>query len=143
LTRQQPNGWYAECCLDDVERPLLHTIAYTMEGLLESGAILNEPRFIEGARKAAVALLALQRADGSLAGRFDRDWQPAATWSCLTGDAQTAIVWIRLSGITGEERFAAAAGRMIRYLCGTQNLVSDDPGIRGGIAGSRPIWGEY
>ena len=143
LTRQQPNGWYAECCLDDDERPLLHTIAYTMEGLLESGAILDEPRYIEGARKAAVALLGLQRPDGSLAGRFDRDWRPTAKWSCLTGDAQTAIVWFRLAEITGDKAFASAALRMIHYLCGTQNLTSGDPGIRGGIAGSRPIWQEY
>lgn len=143
LSRQQPNGWYAECCLDDDERPLLHTIAYTMEGLLESGAILNEPRFIEGARKAADALLALQRPDGSLAGRFDRDWHPAAKWSCLTGDAQTAIVWFRLTEITGEKKYAEAAARMIRYLSSTQNLTSNDPGIRGGIAGSQPIWQEY
>ena len=143
LTRQQPNGWYAECCLDDDTQPLLHTIAYTMEGLLESGAILNEPRYIEGARKAAVALLALQRPDGSLAGRFDRDWTPTVRWSCLTGDAQTAIVWFRLSEITGETKYAAAAARMTDYLCGTQNLTSGDPGIRGGIAGSQPIWQEY
>lgn len=143
LTRQQPNGWYAECCLDDNEQPLLHTIAYTMEGLLESGAILNEPRYIAGARLAADALLALQRPDGSLAGRFDRDWKPAAKWSCLTGDAQTAIVWFRLAEITGEKKYADAANRMIRYLSSTQNLKSNDPGIRGGIAGSQPIWQEY
>jgi len=143
LTRQQPNGWYAECCLDDNEQPLLHTIAYTMEGLLESGVILNEPRYIAGARKAADALLALQRPDGSLAGRFDRDWRPAAKWSCLTGDAQTAIVWFRLAEITGEKKYAEAAGRMIHYLSSTQNLTSNDPGIRGGIAGSQPIWQEY
>jgi hypothetical protein len=143
LSRQQPNGWYAECCLDDDERPLLHTIAYTMEGLLESGAILNEPRYIEGARKTADALLGLQRRDGSLPGRFDRQWKPAARWSCLTGDAQTAIVWFRLAEITGEQRYAAAATRMTRYLGSTQNSTSSDPGIRGGIAGSKPIWQEY
>ncbi len=143
LTRQQPNGWYPDCCLDDNERPLLHTIAYTMEGLLESGVILGEPRYVDAARKAADALLALQRPDGSLAGRFDRDWRPAVTWSCLTGDAQTAIVWFRLAEVTGERRYADAAGRMTRYLGSTQNTTSSNPGVRGGIAGSQPIWQEY
>lgn len=143
LTRQQPNGWYPDCCLDDNERPLLHTIAYTMEGLLESGMILGEPRYVDAARKAADALLALQRPDGSLAGRFDRDWRPAVTWSCLTGDAQTAIVWFRLAEVTGERRYADAAGRMTRYLGSTQNTTSSNPGVRGGIAGSQPIWQEY
>jgi hypothetical protein len=64
-------------------------------------------------------------------------------WSCLTGDAQTAIVWFRLAEITGDKAFGAAALRMVDYLCSTQNLTSGDPGIRGGIAGSRPIWQEY
>jgi len=143
LTRQQANGWFAECCLDDNERPLLHTLAYTMEGLLESGVILQEPRYIEAARKAADALLGLQRSDGGLAGRFDASWSPAANWSCLTGDAQSAIVWFRLFELTGDKIYAEAAARMNRYLSGTHDLRSGDPGIRGGIKGSQPIWAEY
>ena len=45
LTKQRPNGWFEECCLDDDQRPLLHTIAYTMEGLFEAGERLGEARF--------------------------------------------------------------------------------------------------
>ena len=44
---------------------------------------------------------------------------------------------------TGEERYLRAAERMNRYLSATQDLGSPDPGIRGGIKGSQPIWGEY
>lgn len=143
LTRQEPNGWFAECCLDDDVHPLLHTLAYTMEGLLEAGVVLQAPRFIDAARTAADALLARQRPDGSLAGRFDRAWEPAVRWSCLTGDAQTAIVWLRLHALTRDARYADAATRLIAYLCSTQDLSSANPGIRGGIAGSQPIWGGY
>lgn len=143
LTRQRGNGWFEECCLDDNDRPLLHTIAYTMEGLLESGRILNEARYAEAARRAADALLALQRPDGGLAGRFDAAWNPVARWSCLTGDAQTAIVWLRLFERTGERRYLDAARRLNRYIAGTQDLRNEDPGIRGGIQGSDPIYGEY
>jgi len=143
LTRQQPNGWYAECCLDDNQKPLLHTIAYTMEGLLESGVILQEQRFIDGAKLAADALMKLQRLDGSLAGQFDSSWNPAAGWSCLTGDAQTAIVWFRLFEMTGDRKYFEAASRLNRYLSSTQDLKSSDPGIRGGIKGAQPIWGAY
>lgn len=143
LTRQEPNGWFAECCLDDDARPLLHTLAYTMEGLLEAGVVLDAPRFITAARRTADALLAVQRPDGSLAGRFDRTWQPAVRWSCLTGNAQTAIVWLRLHELTHEARYAEAAAQMLTYLCSTQDLSSRNPGIRGGIAGSQPIWGAY
>ncbi|HET9952717.1 MAG TPA: hypothetical protein VFS09_13075 [Candidatus Eisenbacteria bacterium] len=143
LTRQRGNGWYEECCLDDNDHPLLHTIAYTMEGLLESGRILDEPRYVEAARRAADALLTLQRADGGLPGRFDASWRPAAGWSCLTGDAQTSIVWLRLFEMTGERRYLDSARRLNRYVATTQDRASDDPGIRGGIQGSDPIFGEY
>ena len=36
-----------------------------------------------------------------------------------------------------------SAERAVRYVTGTQDLESDDPGVRGGVAGSCPIWGEY
>jgi hypothetical protein len=143
LTRQRPNGWFEECCLDDDRRPLLHTIAYTMEGLLEGGAIAGDADLIAAARRAADALLARQRPDGSLSGRFDDQWQATARWSCLTGDAQTAIVWLRLGEITGEGRYVEGGQRLNRYLMSTQDLGATDPGVRGGIKGSDPIYGEY
>jgi DUF1680 family protein len=143
LTRQRANGWFEECCLDDNRRPLLHTIAYTMEGLLEAGAIVGETGFIDAARRAADALVARQRPDGSLGGRFDAEWRPAARWSCLTGNAQTSIVWLRLAELTGDGRYTDAARRMNQYLMSTQDLQAADPGVRGGIKGSDPIYAEY
>lgn len=143
LTKQRSNGWFEECCLDDDQRPLLHTIAYTMEGLLEAGALLGESRFQAAAMQVADALLAKQRPDGSLSGRFDSNWSECATWSCLTGDAQTAIVWLRLHEQTGDTRYLKAAKHINRYLSSTQDLTAADPGIRGGIKGSQPISGEY
>ena len=143
LTRQRANGWFEECCLDDNDHPLLHTIAYTMEGLVESGLILGDARYVDAARRAADALLALQRGDGGLSGRFDAVWRPSASWSCLTGDAQTSIVWLRLFEVTGERRYLDAARRLIRYVAATQDLAHGEPGVRGGIQGSDPIYGGY
>src|SRR5690349_11059013 len=143
LTRQTPNGWFADCCLDDDARPLLHTVAYTMEGLLEAGVRLKNPAYVDASRRAADALRERQQRDGSLAGRFDASWRPAARWSCLTGDAQLALVWLRLSELTGEPGYRGAAGRMLRFLEATQDLDASDPGVRGGIKGSQPIWGPY
>jgi len=40
-------------------------------------------------------------------------------------------------------RYRLAAQRANAYLCGTQNLLTKNPGIRGGIKGSDPIWSEY
>ena len=143
VSRQHPNGWFPDCCLDDNERPLLHTLAYTMEGLLEAGALLQEPRYVAAARTPANALIARLRADDGLAGRFDESWHAAAGFSCLTGDAQTAIVWLRLFELTRENRYLDAARRLNRFVSRTQDLRASDGGVRGGIKGSHPIWGEY
>ena len=143
LSRQHANGWFSDCCLDDDANPLLHTIAYTMEGLLEAGVRLKEPRYVAAAQRPADALLDHQRSDGSLAGRFDARWRPASRWSCLTGDAQTAIVWLRLLEVTGDSRYREPARRLIRFLKTTQDLRNADLGIRGGIKGSHPVWGDY
>jgi len=143
LTQQHPNGWFAHCCLDDDTRPILHTLAYTIEGLLEAGALLHEPRYIQAAQQAADALLAHQRPDGSLAGRFDAEWQPVAHWSCLPGDAQIARVWLRLFQLLGKLHYLKAAQRMTHFLASTQHLTAPDPGVRGGIKGAHPIWAEY
>jgi hypothetical protein len=110
---------------------------------LEAGVLLDEPRYIDAARKPADALAALLRPDGGLAGRFDESWRPAAGWSCLTGDAQTSIVWLRLFAITHERRYLDAARRLNRFVSRTQDLRAADLGVRGGIKGSHPIWGEY
>ncbi|HEX7077298.1 MAG TPA: hypothetical protein VF363_02620 [Candidatus Eisenbacteria bacterium] len=143
LTRQRANGWFEDCCLSDNRRPLLHTLAYTMEGLLEAGVLLGEERFIEAARRAADGILAAQTRDGRLPGRFDDSWKPAARFGCLTGDAQTAIVGFRLFEIGAGRRYLDAAVRLNGSIRRTQDRTASDPGVRGGVQGSRPIWAEY
>lgn len=142
-SQQHANGWFPDCCLDDNERPLLHTLAYTAEGLIGAGMLLQEQRYIMAAQRPADALLSRQRADGSLAGQFDKEWHSTTSWSCLTGDAQTSIVWLHLFHVTKEEKYLRAAKRMNQFLMGTQDLRSRNLGVRGGIKGSHPIWGDY
>ena len=143
LSQQHSNGWFPNCCLEDNSHPLLHTIAYTIEGLLESGVLLDERKYVDAARRPLDVLLSLQRRDGSLAGQFDSNWRPAARWTCLTGDAQTALCWLRLFEITKSEKYLEAARRMNLFLMTTQDLTSTDLGVRGGIKGSYPIWASY
>jgi len=143
MTRLRPNGWIEECCLTDNDRPLLHTLAYAAEGWIGGGVILDDDRFVEAGRRVADALLAKQRADGSLAGRFDAAWNEAASWSCLTGDAQTSICWWRLFEITGENRYREAGRAMNRYLRRTQRREDPNPAVVGAIKGSHPLWGGY
>jgi len=143
LANQAANGWFADNCLTDPARPLTHTIAYATQGVLEIGLLLGELRFVEAARRAARSCAAALRADGFLAGRLDRDWRAAVDWSCVTGEAQMALVWERLAALDGDAAWREAADRALRHALSVQDLASGEPGIRGGVPGSFPIWGGY
>ncbi len=143
LTRQHPNGWWADNCLIDREHPLLHTIAYATRGVLEVGILLEREDYIEAARRTALALANAQREAGGLAGRFASDWSESARWECLTGNAQTAIIWWKLAGLAGDAEFEDRSRHACRMLMSTQNRASSDPGLAGGIKGSYPLDGDY
>jgi uncharacterized protein YyaL (SSP411 family) len=143
LGEQLPNGWFRNNCLYDPDRPLLHTIAYALRGVLEVGAALNRSVYIAAARKAADELLAKQRADGSLAGRFNNRWEPTVKYSCLTGNAQMGIVWGRLYQVTSDGRFLNGMVRANEFLRKVQWLGTGNPGLDGGISGSYPLHGNY
>ncbi len=140
---QLDNGWFPQCCLTDSKRPLLHTLAYTIRGLLEGGRVLDDSAILASGIKAAEALLGLVREDGWMAGRFHDDWSAAVEWSCLTGEVQMANNWMRLRHITGENRWLGPVPRVLSFVKSTQNRTSMHPGLRGGIKGSSPVGGGY
>ena len=74
---QHDNGWVPDACLNDPVRPLLHTIAYTLRGLLEGGAVLDDDSFVRAAEAGAEELIERVEADGRMSGRFDKTWAPA------------------------------------------------------------------
>lgn len=143
LQQQTSDGWFHRCAFKDGEDPFTHTIAYTAEGLLESGIILTENKFIEAARKTADALLVDQRKDGSLSGTYKSGWKMTSRSSCLTGTCQFAILWLRLYEITTDEIYLGAARKAISSVARTQNLDTKNHNIKGAIAGSYPIYGKY
>jgi uncharacterized protein YyaL (SSP411 family) len=143
LGEQLPNGWFRNNCLNDPDRPLLHTIAYTLEGMVEAGISLGEARYISAVRKAADELLARLEPDGRLAGRFDRRWEPAANYCCLTGNAQMGIVWGRLYQATGDDRYVTGMRRTNEFLRKLQWMGTGNPDLEGGISGSFPLHGRY
>ena len=59
LSRQEPNGWYRDCCLSDANQPLLHTIAYSMQGLIGISLITNRDDFLQAAIRTANSLIRL------------------------------------------------------------------------------------
>jgi len=143
ITRQNEKGWFYDSCLSDTSKPLVHTIAYSIRGILEAGIYLNDHEMLESAGKASDGLIKEQRSDGSFAGRHDKDWHPTVSWSCLTGNAQMAIIFLKLFHLSGEERYLRAAKKAVIYLKSMVNITSQNPCIRGGVKGSDPIWSPY
>lgn len=142
LTKQKPNGWVADCCLNDPAAPLTHTLGYYLKGLVEAHRFSGEPELLNAARRTADGLLHVQRSDGSLPGRLHADWSAAENWSCLTGNVQIAESWLYLAGATGQGHYAQAARRANAFVRRTVHL-DGEPGIRGGIKGSFPVDGDY
>jgi hypothetical protein len=143
LTQMHPNGWLENNDLEDNDRPLTHTIAYATRGILEVGLIARNSNFVEMATRMAQAVAQSQRRDGALPGRLDADWRPASRWSCVTGNAQMAIIWQRLAAETGDRSCVTAAENAIRFNLSIQDLTAADMGIRGGMPGSHPRSGGY
>ena len=143
LTQMHPNGWLENNDLEDNARPLTHTIAYATRGILEVGVITTNTAFVDAAARIARAVASTQRRDGALSGRLDADWKSAVRWSCVTGNAQMAIIWQRLSRETGNHTWETHAEKANRFNLSVQYLSTADPGIRGGIPGSHPVRGAY
>ena len=143
LTQQTASGWFATNAFVPGRSPFTHTIAYALRGLLESGVLLGEPRYLDAALRAGRGMAAVQRADGWLAGTYKDGWIPDAGYACLTGVAQMSLNWTRLAQATGAEDLRRHARSALAFLKTTQRLDHADPAVRGGIAGSAPIWGDY
>jgi hypothetical protein len=143
LAQQQENSWFRNNAFTTGAAPFTHTIAYAIRGLVESGLLLQDPRFTDSARRAAAKVAQAQRADGWISGTLDENWQPRASYCCLTGVAQMCIVWSRMRDELGRSEFQANIERGLAMLNGTQRLDDRASEVRGAIAGSLPIWGAY
>ena len=139
------NHWLPGNCLglhpDD--RALTHTIAYSIRGLLEVGVALDRPRYLEHALAMAQAVASAQRPDGALPGYLSPGWKALANWTCVTGNAQMAINWLRLARETGDDQLLRHASAANRFNMQIHELNHAAPERRGGVKGSHPIDGGY
>ncbi len=147
LAQREANGWFNHNAFfvsgDKWTLPLTHTIAYVMEGLLESWRITNEELYFRAVHQTAERLLRIFELRRFMSGEFDSAWKSAAAYSCLTGDAQIAGVWLRLYQATRDTRFLNAALKLNDYVKSTQSLRAAHGGVRAGVKGSQPIYGRY
>ncbi|MSS71050.1 MAG: hypothetical protein EXS64_06145 [Candidatus Latescibacteria bacterium] len=141
--QQQQNGWLALCAFEASSPPFTHTLAYALRGFLECGLILGDAGLVARATGPAERLMRRFEVQRFFGGTYDARWQTGDRYACLTGNAQFAHLWLRLSEAGGDGRFLNAALKMNDFVRSTQDLTSLNPGIRGGIKGSQPAWGAY
>jgi hypothetical protein len=142
LSKQQPNGWFADNCLSDPHRPLTHTIGYVLRGVIEAYRFAGEPALLRASCRTADALVNRVEPDGRLAGCLDSRWAPAASYVCLTGSAQIAHCLLLLFQATGNHRYRDTAFALNSYVRRTVDL-DGPPEVRGAVKGSFPVDGTY
>jgi hypothetical protein len=139
------NGWCEATNFFDMTTTLTHTLAYTLRGLLESGIILSRQDYINRVTSTAEKIMRLYeiRKYNLLPALFDKSWNSAANYSCLTGCAQISLIMSKIYLLTGDIRFFNTALKINSGLKQTQILSGSNQNIIGGIQGSYPIYGGY
>jgi uncharacterized protein YyaL (SSP411 family) len=140
---QRDSGFFDHNAFVEGDAPYTHNISYAICGLQESGWLLDDDRYLASARRCSDAARTLMRSDGFIPGQIDPLGTPVASYSCLTGQCQLAIVWAKQFARTGEAELQAAAQRSLRFVMSHQRCGDGNPGVRGAIAGSFPVYGRY
>ena len=145
LSNLAENGWFRNAGFTDKnnKEPYTHTIAYTIRGVLEAGMLLEEQHYIDAAGRSANELLRIIISEGFFWGKYDSSWEGNNTFSCLTGNAQISIIFLKLYKVTNELKYLYGANALNNYLRTKQDISTKNENIRGAITGSWPIWGEY
>lgn len=143
LKMQNENGWFKKADFKDSDRPLLHTIGYTIDGLWDLGDLLDEKKFMDGAQKAIDGILSKIKDNGFIAGRLNSDWDGVVDWACLTGLAQIGVTCFKIYKYNKEEKYCQAALKIKEYIKSCQNNMDEKNGGLGAVWGSWPISGQY
>lgn len=145
LKRRCKNGAFEQWGFEKDKPSFTHTIAYTLRGFLESARLTNNwRRYAEPALGALEVLL--RRAElngGRLSGAYDTNWKGQTKYSCLTGNVQIAICLLMWEEQEPDLRLVNGAAKLVDYVCSCQRINIPINGFRGGVAGSKPLWGKY
>lgn len=143
---QSADGWFQYMNFNVGIDPLLHTVAYTINGLMELGALTGRDDFVKACRIPAGLVADLQNPDhGGVPGQIAPGYKAAVDWYNTTATAQMGIIWFRMSQITSES-YWADYGRRANDFCRSIHSVelhSPDDHVRGGLIGCWPVHAGY
>jgi hypothetical protein len=139
LSIRQDDGWFPLMNFDVGVDPLLHTIAYTIQGLMELGVLCGRDDFVDAARDCASRVAKIQElGTGAIPGQLGSGYRAAVRWTNTTANSQMAVIWFRLAAITGESHWSDHARRANAFNRSLHEIDSRNPGVRGAIRGSWP-----
>lgn len=142
-SQQQKDGWFFCCSFTPQEDPFTHTLAYTAEGFLECAKLLGDDRYFTVGRRTAEALLYQLEPDGALCSTFAEGWRRSSRSSCLTGNCQSAELWLHLYELDPQPRYLEGAKRSLSFVARRQSLNRAFPETYGAVPGSAPFYGIY
>lgn len=140
--RMLPDGTVQDWGFRPGKPAFTHTIAYTLEGFLESASLLDEQEIIEKKILAGEKFLKVRNKAGCTAGRYDTSWNGDYSFVCVTGNCQLSIFLHRLWEISGREQFKLTAQELLEEVFPYQYL-GNNPEKFGAMPGSAPFWGPY
>jgi hypothetical protein len=139
-----PNGVYSGWGFAPHGPAFTHTMAYTLQGIIEAALILDQwDRFAAPAAQTAEKLLRKFELKRQLAGAYDADWNGTYWYACLTGHCQLASTWLRTYERTDDPRFLNVAVKAVEFVLRRQRWSPGSPSVHGAIAGSSPLFGRY
>lgn len=157
MLQKQPGNWFNYMAFTTYEFPYTHTIAYTLQGFIEIYKLqmLNECvnedlyRIPKSICDTLIKNFNLDMPGSAtiymLPGTLKSDWSGAAQYTCLTGNAQMAIVFLNIFQISNEKKYYDSAINLINSVKMSQKSDGDEKNnpVVGAIPGSYPIWGAY
>ncbi len=145
IERRNKNGTFAGWGFNQNKPAYTHTMAYTVRGFMEASIILNDwERYgskLESTMNTLFKLAELN--NGRLAGGYDMQWKPTNYYTCLTGNAQSALCLMRWYEQNHDLRLLNAASKLVDNVRKAQSQNNLLNSLQGAIAGSRPVWGRY
>lgn len=145
MKKQQTNGWFADAdnTIKHNENPILHTIAYTVDGLLEFAELSDEDDVFINGKITADILAQRMVSDKRLPGRLEARWRGSEA-AIPTGYAQMVVAWRRIHNrLPDQPIWQQAIDEACAHLMHMQWKDTNVPHLDGGISGSFPFWGKY
>lgn len=136
------NSFVNDCGFKKGKPAFLHTIAYTIRGFLESSFILNNKKYFDIAYNFAEKLMVSYEVNGKINGELNNKFKSNNNYRCLTGEAQMAIIWLKIFDKKNDVRFLNASLKIIDSLCESQ-INRSIFFTKGGICGSKPYYKDY